>query len=130
MSRTAHWTEIDIPFEDLPPWCLEGPDGDVLVGEVDHQPAEPPSAVRVEHVTPSVPEVAPCPVPPGRAAVDELAHPDSVLLRAEEAGDRLRLSRARIYELMRTGELPSVTIGKSRRVPLTALIEFIQSKQD
>lgn len=110
----------DYDLDDFPHYRFEEDEGDDI---------EPPSNVRVEHITPSVPEMAPCPVPPGRAAVDELAHPDSVLLRPEEAGDRLRLSRARIYELMAAGELASVTIGRSRRVPLIAIIEFIRSKQ-
>lgn len=64
-----------------------------------------------------------------RAPIDETAHPETVLLRPEEAGDRLRLSRARIYELMATGELESIKIDRSRRVPLLSLIEFIKSRQ-
>lgn len=68
-------------------------------------------------------------VPPGRNTVDESSHPESVLLRPEEAADRLRLSRTRVYELMATGELPSVTIHTSRRVPLVDLIAFIESKR-
>lgn len=68
-------------------------------------------------------------VPPGRNTVDESSHPESVLLRPEEAADRLRLSRTRVYELMATGELPSVTIHSSRRVPLVDLIAFIESKR-
>lgn len=68
-------------------------------------------------------------LPPGRNRVDESSHPESVLLRPEEAADRLSLSRTRVYELMATGALPSVTIETSRRVPLVDLIAFIESKR-
>lgn len=43
------------------------------------------------------------------------------LLTVEEAACFLSISRSRVYELMATGELPSVTIGRSRRVTLGAL---------
>ncbi|MGI8757474.1 MAG: hypothetical protein ACR2MB_16780 [Acidimicrobiales bacterium] len=41
MTGPQPWTEqADITFEDLPPWCLEGPTV-TLVGEVDHHRAAP-----------------------------------------------------------------------------------------
>ena len=58
----------------------------------------------------------PSPQPP---TPDESAHPESILLRTEEVATRLRLSRSRIYELIASGELPSVLIGSSRRVAVT-----------
>lgn len=47
------------------------------------------------------------------------------LLRPEEAAEFLSLSRARIYELLKAGEIESVTIGRSRRIPLAALDDFV-----
>ena len=44
--------------------------------------------------------------------------------RVEAAGRFLGISRSRIYELMDAGELPFVKIGRSRRIPHGALIEF------
>jgi excisionase family DNA binding protein len=37
----------------------------------------------------------------------------------------LSLSRKTLYDLMRRGEMASLKIGGSRRIPLTALHDFI-----
>jgi excisionase family DNA binding protein len=47
------------------------------------------------------------------------------LLRVEEAAEWLGLSRTKAYELVYRGTLPSVTIGRSRRVPVAALVAFV-----
>jgi excisionase family DNA binding protein len=47
------------------------------------------------------------------------------LLRVEEAADWLGLGRTKAYELVYRGTLPSVTIGRSRRVPVAALEAFV-----
>lgn len=49
----------------------------------------------------------------------------AVLLRVEEAADLLRLSRAKVFRLVMEGTLPSIKIGKSRRVPARALQEWV-----
>lgn len=49
------------------------------------------------------------------------------LLRPEAAARRLSISRSRVYELMASGELGSILIGRSRRVPRECIIEFIAS---
>ena len=46
------------------------------------------------------------------------------LQRLSEAGRFLGYSRSQIYKLIRTGLLPSVKIGKSRRVPIRAVREL------
>jgi excisionase family DNA binding protein len=46
------------------------------------------------------------------------------LQRLSEAGRFLGCSRSQIYKLIRTGLLPSVKIGKSRRVPIRAVREL------
>jgi len=51
---------------------------------------------------------------------------EKLLLRPEEAARALALSRARLYQLMATGELASVKIGASRRVPLVDLQGYVQ----
>jgi excisionase family DNA binding protein len=48
-----------------------------------------------------------------------------LLLKVEEAAHLLSLSRKTIYDLMGRGELTSLKIGGSRRIPLTALHTFI-----
>jgi excisionase family DNA binding protein len=47
------------------------------------------------------------------------------LLRVEEAAEWLGLGRTKAYELVYRGTLPSVTIGRSRRVPVAALEAFV-----
>jgi excisionase family DNA binding protein len=48
-----------------------------------------------------------------------------LLLTVEEAARELRLSRSKVYELMSAGEIKSVTIGRSRRVPSEATAEYV-----
>jgi excisionase family DNA binding protein len=37
----------------------------------------------------------------------------------------LRLSRATVYDLIRSGELGSVKVGRSRRIPAQAVTTFV-----
>lgn len=53
---------------------------------------------------------------------------DPLLLTPEDAATALAICRARVYELMRSGELPSIRLGASRRVPREALQELIERK--
>ena len=43
------------------------------------------------------------------------------LMRVDEAAAFLSCSRSMLYELMRTGALPFVRIGRGRRIPRRAL---------
>jgi excisionase family DNA binding protein len=47
------------------------------------------------------------------------------LYKITDAMRLLSLSRGLIYELIRTGELRSVTIRRARRIPATALADFV-----
>ena len=51
---------------------------------------------------------------------------DRLLLRPTEAAEALGLGRAKAYQLIRDGELPSVRIGKSVRVPAAQLREWVE----
>ena len=46
------------------------------------------------------------------------------LFTVHQASEWLQLSRSRIYELISEGELHSVRIGGSRRIPRNALVEL------
>ena len=48
------------------------------------------------------------------------------LLRIEEAAERLSIGRSKVYELIREGKLEVVHIGRSVRVPVRSLDEFIE----
>jgi len=54
---------------------------------------------------------------------------EKLLLSVEEAAERLSLGRTKTYELIASGRLRSVNIGRARRVPLDALSEFVQGLQ-
>lgn len=54
---------------------------------------------------------------------------EKLLLKPEEAAEMLSIGRSKVYELIGTGELASVRIGSSRRVPTVALIEFVTRLQ-
>ena len=53
--------------------------------------------------------------------------PSVLLLTVDEAGRRLSLGRTSVYALIRTGELPSVSVGRNRRIPATSLETFVSS---
>lgn len=49
-----------------------------------------------------------------------------LLLSPERAADRLEVGRTKFYELMATGQIESVKIGKLRRIPAAALDEYVE----
>ena len=51
---------------------------------------------------------------------------DTLLLTAEQAAEALAISRSKIYELLAAGDLPSIQIGRCRRIPARALTDFVQ----
>ena len=60
-----------------------------------------------------------------------MSRPDD--LRLYTVGDVeqcLQLSRAKVYDLIRTGRLASITIGRSRRVTHTALNNLITTLEN
>jgi len=52
-----------------------------------------------------------------------------ILLKPHEVSDRLGIGRSRTYEMLTTGELPSIRIGKSIRVPVDALRKWVEDKE-
>jgi excisionase family DNA binding protein len=48
------------------------------------------------------------------------------LLTVPEVMARLHLSRGKVYDLIRRRELTSVTIGRCRRIPESALADYIR----
>jgi excisionase family DNA binding protein len=49
-----------------------------------------------------------------------------MLLTPEEAAKALRISRSKLYELLRSGTIESVRIDRLRRIPPQALREYIE----
>ncbi|MCZ7434523.1 helix-turn-helix domain-containing protein [Streptomyces nanhaiensis] len=57
------------------------------------------------------------------------ALPDTYeVLTVPEVMAALRMSRSKVYDLIRSGTLPSYTEGRSRRVPADSLRTYIRSK--
>ena len=52
------------------------------------------------------------------------------LMTVKELERHLRLGHTKIHELLRTGEIPSLKIGKSRRVRRTDLERFLEALVD
>jgi len=57
---------------------------------------------------------------------DEPSNSAKVLLTVEEAAERLRVGRTKVYALIRSGEIPSVQIGRLRRIHVDALNEYAE----
>lgn len=59
----------------------------------------------------------------------EAAQITPVLLTPEQAAQALGIGRTGVYALLRDGQLPSVRLGRSRRVPVSCLITFVEALQ-
>ena len=51
-----------------------------------------------------------------------------ILLTITEVAHRLGLGRSFVYELVMKGEVPSIKIGRARRVPAAALERFVETR--
>jgi excisionase family DNA binding protein len=73
------------------------------------------------------------PVELGSRAVRDQGDPVAVeqddLLTVEEAARRLRIGRTKMYGLLSSGEVESITIGTRRLVPPECVEEFIQRRR-
>lgn len=52
---------------------------------------------------------------------------DKVLLTPTEAAVALGIGRSKVYELLRSGDLPSVRTGACRCIPAQSLTAFLSS---
>ena len=55
---------------------------------------------------------------------------ERLLLRPAEVAQTLGIGRTKVYELLATGEIPSIKIGNRPRVPVDALERWIQAQLD
>ena len=55
---------------------------------------------------------------------------EKILLKPTEAAETLGIGRTRIYELLACGELPCIRIGRSIRVPVHALNQWVENRQN
>jgi len=54
-----------------------------------------------------------------------LQHEDRMVLTVEEAAERLSVGRTLMYALVTSGEVESICIGRLRRIPTSALDDFV-----
>lgn len=54
---------------------------------------------------------------------------EKLLLTPIEAAEYLSIGRTKVYELIATGSLSSVRVGKCRRIPASALADFVDHLQ-
>ncbi|GGT32497.1 helix-turn-helix domain-containing protein [Streptomyces purpureus] len=50
------------------------------------------------------------------------------LLTVPQVMARLQLGRSAVYDLLRSGQLASITLGRARRIPAHALTDFIRAR--
>lgn len=50
---------------------------------------------------------------------------NALLLTVEEAAELLHIGRCKVYDLLRNNELRSIKIGGSRRIPRSAVEEYV-----
>lgn len=49
----------------------------------------------------------------------------NLLLKPEAAAEELGVSRAQLFKMLARGEVESVNIGRSRRIPFEALEDYV-----
>lgn len=54
--------------------------------------------------------------------------PEPLLLRVDEAARLCGIGRSKMYELVAQGAVPSIAIGRARRVPLDRLRRWIDEQ--
>ena len=60
-------------------------------------------------------------------AVNQEFRPTKLLLTVTEASQVLAISRSKLYDLLNSGHLPSVHIGRSRRIRMKDVQDFVNS---
>lgn len=71
------------------------------------------------------PVLVSAPVAASAGAAEPMAPHEQLLLTIPDVMAQLQLGRSTVYDLIRTRRLPSVTIGRSRRVPAAAVRTFV-----
>ena len=54
---------------------------------------------------------------------------DRILLSVEDAAERLDIGRTMLYELIATGQIHTIHVGRLRKVPVEALREYVDRQR-
>jgi excisionase family DNA binding protein len=60
--------------------------------------------------------------------IEQGRYQDRLLLRPREVAVVTGLSRSMVYELINRGQIPAIRVGKSLRVPMAELQEWIREQ--
>ncbi|MFB7282116.1 helix-turn-helix domain-containing protein [Streptomyces hydrogenans] len=63
-------------------------------------------------------------------ALQPAMNPAQELLTVPQVMASLQLGRSAVYDLLRTRQLASITLGRARRIPAHALSDFIRTRLD
>ena len=55
--------------------------------------------------------------------------PQRLLLRIPEAAETLGIGRTKIYEMIATGELPTVRFGRAVRISVSTLQKWVEARE-
>ena len=55
--------------------------------------------------------------------------PQRLLLRIPEVAETLGIGRTKIYEMIATGELPTVHFGRAVRISVTTLQKWVEARE-
>ena len=55
--------------------------------------------------------------------------PQRLLLRIPEVAETLGLGRTKIYELIATGELPTIRVGRAIRISVSTLQKWVEERE-
>ena len=55
--------------------------------------------------------------------------PQRLLLRIPEVAETLGIGRSKIYEIIASGELPTVRVGRAVRISVTTLQKWVEERE-
>ena len=55
--------------------------------------------------------------------------PQRLLLRIPEAAETLGIGRTKIYEMIATGELPTIRVGRAVRISVSTLQKWVEARE-
>jgi excisionase family DNA binding protein len=55
--------------------------------------------------------------------------PQRLLLRIPEVAETLGIGRTKIYELIATGELPTIRVGRAVRISVSTLQKWVEARE-
>lgn len=92
---------------------------------LDVRPLARACARRATHATDVRADEQPTPPTGRRPATLPTPAPDRLVYTIREAAHALRISRTKLYELLDSGAIESIHIGRSRKIPADALRTYL-----